>query len=268
MLAATALLISTAHLVEDAAESIAAADLRAHVRFLASDELRGRALGHPGNDAAALYLASHFERAALETEEGYFQRFGIVTSALGAGSFLSGSDGNRSSVGGDFHPLHSSASATVRARLLFAGYGITAPELAYDDYEGLDARDKIVVAMRHEPEDGEIGLRFAGRGTTVHALPERKVETARDHGAVGLLLVPDARAHPDEARSLDPKQYWPEHPSPADEWYFASDGSRPELVSAMISPALADELSRNGSEVTLAVDLNRRELSARNVVGY
>lgn len=279
--------------------SIRAADLEAHVRFLASDELQGRALGHPGNDVAALYLASVLERLGLETEDGYFQWFEVSTSSLGKASSLTQGTSVRYPVGEDFYPLHTSASATVTAGLVFAGYGITAPELSYDDYAGLDVRGEIVVAFQHEAQEYDDRSRFAGRAETVHARVEAKIDAARARGALGLILLPDSLSHPDEPPALDWASYWPEQPSALEERYFSTAGLDPGFVSAAVSGALAEKLLQeplepkqvaiqkalgdasegepvsrpasfavDGPPITLAVDLSRVTLRARNVVGY
>ena len=69
----------------------------------------------------------------------------------------------------DWTPLGLSASGAVRANLVFAGYGITAPEMHYDDYQGIDAKDKIVVVFRHEPQEMDPHSPFAGTNFTQHA---------------------------------------------------------------------------------------------------
>src|SRR5262245_36248749 len=107
--------------LDAALASIELADLEAHVRFLASDELRGRPLGHPGNDVAVLYLASVFERLGIEGDAGYFQSFDVESSSLGPSSSLTYPGAESPYLAGhDFHPLHSSPSVTVRAPLVFA----------------------------------------------------------------------------------------------------------------------------------------------------
>ena len=76
--------------VEAAAKTITADDLRAHVRFLASDELQGRGTGAAGNQVAELYLASVFERLQLGRPTGvaYLQPFDVYFSKLGTDSAL------------------------------------------------------------------------------------------------------------------------------------------------------------------------------------
>src|SRR5512141_378751 len=129
--------------VEQGVSTITADDLRAHLRFLASDELQGRGAGHNGNQVAELYLATVFERLQLARATGvaYLQPVELVFSRLGEQNALTISEqvktatvDTRYSPGGDFYPHPASAARAVTAGLVFAGYGITAPELQYDDY--------------------------------------------------------------------------------------------------------------------------------------
>jgi hypothetical protein len=231
MLAEAVVAVGISAELDRATGSIEVQDLEAHVRFLASDELQGRALGHPGNDIAAAYLASIFERLGLEGEAGYFQRFDAASSALGPSSSLSyPAAAAPVLVGNDFYPLHSSPTATVHAPLVF-------PEGRDVDVEG-----KIVV--------------IADTGS--HPRPEQHVDAFSQEGAVGLLLVREP---------LDAGAYWPDAPSPRDEWYFLPSDPSSKLVSARISQRLATELSARDS-LTLVSDVIRRPLAARNVVAH
>src|SRR5258708_15153624 len=87
----------------------------------------------------------------------------------------------------EFIPLSFSASGSVDAPLVFAGYGITAPESSYDDYQGLDAKSKIVLALRGEP------CSLAGKSTegghTLHEWIISKAINAKNHGAAAIIVV-------------------------------------------------------------------------------
>jgi len=90
-----------------------------------------------------------------------------------------------------------SPTAKAKGRLAFAGYGITAPELKYDDYAGLDVQGKLVVVLRHTPRaDAEGADRFdpAARSgvQSLHAPISAKIANAAARGAAGLVVVNDA----------------------------------------------------------------------------
>ncbi len=69
----------------------------------------------------------------------------------------------------DFVPISSLPPAKFSGRVVFAGYGITAPEYHYDDYAGLDVKGKIVLVLRHEPQENDEQSVFAGKALTEHA---------------------------------------------------------------------------------------------------
>jgi hypothetical protein len=226
---------------ERAAATILAEDLRAHVRLLASDELQGRGTGHPGNEIAALYLASVFERLRLTPAAGqsFLQPVELYFSTLGPDSELalrrSGTQRTpetRVRLGTDFQPHAMSASRTVAAPLVFAGYGITAPDRQYDDYAGVDVRDRIVIALDGEPPHAQPAgpERHSGYGRADH-----KIQNAGARGAAGLLLV--------RTRLGDPRASWPENPSVRSRQYqLASRVAAASLPVAWVSASAADAL--------------------------
>ena len=77
----------------------------------------------------------------------------------------------------------------LSAPVVFAGYGITAPELDYDDYKGIDAKGKIVLVFDHEPQEDDPRSIFNGTGNTRYATTRVKVLNAQAHGALALATV-------------------------------------------------------------------------------
>ena len=73
--------------------------------------------------------------------------------------------------------------------VVFAGYGITAPEFGYDDYAGMDVRGKAVLVFDHEPQEDNPASAFHGTGLTLHAGVWTKTWNAQQHGAAALLVV-------------------------------------------------------------------------------
>src|SRR5204862_78791 len=84
----------------------------------------------------------------------------------------------------EFMPLGLAATGRVSAPLVFVGYGISAPELKYDDYAGIDVRGKVVLALRFSPDGGDQKGKFSQ-----YAPFRSKATTARDKGAAGILFV-------------------------------------------------------------------------------
>src|SRR5262249_24322107 len=161
------------------------------IRYLASDQLAGRMTGEPGAEAAARYIAKQFRAAGL-TPAGdsgtYFQNFtATIGVRLAPGNELrvrtrSGDDSTYA-VEADFIPSRSSAAGRVSPPLAFAGYGITATDLHYDDYAGFDAAHKIVLLLRHEPRETDSTSVFNGAFNSQYADFRYKLMNARQHGA-------------------------------------------------------------------------------------
>ena len=187
--------------------------LQAHVRYLASPELEGRAAGSEGNRKAAAYIAEHFRRNGLrELTPDYLQPFPLVTELrIGEGTRaefqvtrervdlpreLWRSYPVRWTPGKDFVPLSFSAEGTAQGTLAFVGFGISAPERNYDDYAGIDVRGKIVIILRGTPWDERLRSKLVReklqeQRTTEprYASLRYKVSTAEARGAVGVILV-------------------------------------------------------------------------------
>ena len=172
-------------------------EFKRHLWFLASDELKGRGNDRPELDQAADYIADWFRRYGLAPggdKSTYFHEFEARTEVeLGPATAVTAElpEGTvQLSLGTDCIPLFSGPSP-VWAPLAFAGFGISAPDIGYDDYAGFDATGKIVAVYQHEPEENVEGSRFAGRAPSPWATLTYKAMNARIHGAVGLLILPD-----------------------------------------------------------------------------
>ena len=88
--------------------------------------------------------------------------------------------------------------------MVFAGYGITAPEFGYDDYAGIDVRGKAVLVFDHEPQEDDPASAFHGTGLTLHAGVWAKTWNAQQHGAAALLVVTEpVNAHRSAPRPPD-----------------------------------------------------------------
>ena len=137
---------------------MSAARLEEHIRYLASDRLAGRGTGTPGYDSAAHYVAKHFAMLGLDSAgtEGYFQPVPLrrARAVEGSGLVLIGKAGRRALVPyRDYVPFPNllAPRSEVTAPLVFAGFGVTAPERGYDDYREVDAKGKIVVLLTGAP---------------------------------------------------------------------------------------------------------------------
>ncbi|HYO46989.1 MAG TPA: M20/M25/M40 family metallo-hydrolase [Gemmatimonadota bacterium] len=167
-------------------------ELDSHVTHLASDALAGRRAGTPGAERAALYIVRALNEAGLQPAPGYptyLQTFEFpVGVELGPENRLLVQHGSRLGTvfqpGRDFLPLAGSLADRVVQPVVFAGYGISAPSIGWDDYAGIDVEGKIVLVLRLSPEGDKPASRF-GR----YISDRYKAANARAHGARAILLV-------------------------------------------------------------------------------
>jgi hypothetical protein len=176
-------------------DSIQPARLRADLTFLSSDALEGRLSLQRGSEVAIQWIASEFAKAGLKPLVGdsYLQPVPLIEfSADRALTALTMTRQGHSEV---FHAPDATANfaheVSVSGGVVFAGFGITAPELNYDDYAGIDARGKIVLIFNHEPQEADPNSVFNGIGNTRYANNNYKLFNAERHGAVAVLTMPD-----------------------------------------------------------------------------
>jgi len=168
----------------------------AHIKYLASDKLKGRGTGTPELEQAADYIAREFKAAGLKpVESSFFQRFPVTTQAkLGSKNRLSLTLQGKKTLlkcNEDFVPLNMSSSGDFSGGVVFVGYGISAPEYNYDDYAGVDVAGKVVVMLRREPQETDDKATFNGRVYTRHAQFDSKTTNAKLHGAKAAIILSD-----------------------------------------------------------------------------
>ena len=178
--------------VADAASQIIRADaIRAHMRFLSDGLPEGREPGTRGYDIAAKYVAALLESFSLQPagERGtWFQTVPIRKSINVAekSSFELSREAKKLELKSpaDFLILGdlTRTESDVEARVVFVGYGVTAPELNYDDYANVDVRGKIVMYLTNAPP------RFSASMRGFYADDQGKIKNAAAHGAVGILV--------------------------------------------------------------------------------
>jgi hypothetical protein len=183
---------SGAGLAGSGSPHLSADELERHVARLASDSLAGRRAGTPGAERAALYIVRALSDAGLQPAPGYptyLQTFEFpVGVELGPENRLVVQHGSRLGTvfqpGRDFLPLAGSIADRVVLPVVFAGYGISAPSIGWDDYQGIEVEGKIVLVLRLSPEGDVPASRF-GR----YISDRYKAANARAHGARAILLV-------------------------------------------------------------------------------
>jgi len=188
-------------------DAIQIADLRANLTFLASDALEGRLSLTRGSEVAIQWIASEFAKAGLKSlaDGSYTQPVPLIEYRSDRElSHLTIEQGGEAKIWrfpdayGGFRN-----DVDVSGPVVFAGYGITAPELHYDDYASIDAHGAIVLVFDHEPQENDPKSIFNGTGNTRYATARVKVLNAQKHGAVAVLVVSDPnRKHPSPQQRL------------------------------------------------------------------
>ncbi len=255
------------------------------IKYLASPELRGRASGSPELEKAAEFIAGKYREAGVQPPpgNGYLQAFTVVTGVtLGPGNHFEFTEKGRTTslkLSSDFVPFGFSSAGKLSGAVVFAGYGITAPEYHYDDYAGTDVKGKVVLILRHEPQEFDEHSVFDGKEFTKHATFSAKASNAKMHGAAGVILVSDRANHRGDADDL-PK-FGPMEPSDAgipfvqvkeqrvDAW-FAEAGKTLDGIEEDIDKSLRPESFAFPASVkiNIVLDVERERKTTHNVAAY
>ena len=163
------------------------------VKSLASPEMEGRGAGTKGLTRAEHLIEKRYKELGLQPAgaHGYAQPFSLITGAkLKPDNSLKVEASGVTTdlkIDQDFVPFSFSLSGEVSGPVVFAGYGITADEFHYDDYNGLDVKDKIVIVLRYEPSG--FAEKSGHHGVTQHSQLITKAINARNHGAKAVIVV-------------------------------------------------------------------------------
>ena len=225
----------------------------ADVAWLADDARGGRGLGTPGLAAAADWLEQQFALIGLEPAAGngsYRQSFQVVVE-VERGPATRLSVGSEDLAAEDFTVPGFSASGTVTAPVVFAGWGVVSEENAIDDYQGIDARGHIVLVRRYTPEDGAFEDETLRRRLSDLRY---KAFTARERGAVGLLVADlplegeDQEESPLPAMRVDPQ-------------------GGAGIPVAVMNRSWGQRILDGATEVSLTTDVVERTHEVDNIVG-
>jgi hypothetical protein len=270
-------------------DSIDSVRLKADLTFLASDALAGRRSLERGSEVAIEWIASEFAKSGLKPLVGdsYLQPVPIIEYTVDREktSLTVRISGNTETYRAPDATGNFANETTVSGQVVFAGYGISAPPLGYDDYAGIDAKGKIVLIFNHEPQEFDDRSVFNGRGNTRYTNATYKALNAARHGAIAMLTMPDPN-HPAQERQrqvtaatarIAPEAlveggagiptFTVSAKIGAD--LFAAAGKKPADVQTAIDAKLAPmPLAIPGATVELRQALSeRRQANSYNVVG-
>ncbi len=184
--------------------SIEAETQRRDLTYLASDALEGRMSLTPGDEKAIAWVGGEFGKAGLRPaatdvngKASYLQTFRLIEYQPDKAAFsLTLAYAGQTTV---FHSPEAfgyyKKALDLNAAMVFAGYGITAPELGYDDYAGVDAKGRIVLVFDHEPQEENPRSVFNGIGLTRYATSRVKLLNAQAHGALAVIGMAEPNRH-------------------------------------------------------------------------
>jgi Peptidase family M28 len=234
--------------ITQAANLIQSSDLKADIFFLASDDLAGRNTGSREDHIATDYIASEFMRLGLKPmgDNGtFFQNIEVVTGNLDTEqtsltATVSGTE-HRYKLNQDFQWARQSLRPTQSCgQVVFAGYGISAPEFAYDDLAEVDVKGKVVLVFMREPQANDPNSQFMGTLDSYHAFYWQKIEELRKRGVAGVLVVQDRV--PREVKPIPPTS-----PRPSGGPSYALAGEMWDIPVFLIKRDVADQfLSPSG----------------------
>jgi aminopeptidase YwaD len=276
-------LVSALALAQSTTPAPSVERLREHVTYLASEQLEGRRTGTPGSNAAAEYIAKEFSRLGLKTfvpskqtakQRGakvidYLQGFPYVAGvALGEGNSLSIHNSGKATkyrIGDDWMPLGVSSNGRIEnTQAVFVLYGITASELNYDNYAGVDVAGKVAIALEGTP-DGE---NPHGQFTRLEDVRWKAI-AAKNAGAKALLVISRAPNFKDSRLS----RITHDHSSGdagllvAAVSYQSFGLDAPEFAKVEASARQGVKSLNMSTPIGLVIDLVRRQVPAHNVIG-
>lgn len=273
-----------------AIDTIRQADLKADLFFLASDAMKGRLTNTPENVIASEWIKSRFERMGIAPAvPGYFQNYNLMTVTLGPTNALE-VNGTAVPHGQGYYTQRFSGTGEARGDVVFAGFGITAKDMGYDDYASDIVKGSIVLVVDHEPGERDPASRFDGVVTSDAGGALRKAQAAQAHGAVGILYVSDVHNHPGGGATVNARGTWPDQPSRLGTYSLETWMNSITIPAAQISAELAailvkgsgrtlEDLSKSadtgkaitpialpGAAVHLTTSVNRKPIPDRNVL--
>jgi hypothetical protein len=278
--------------VDDAFATITKEALKTHLNYLADDALLGRMTGSKGYEEAAAYVAKQFETLGLEPGgvDGWFQQVPFITNLINveeSGVTMHLDNGDAGLQWKDDYVMSGDPvrpETTVRAEVVYAGYGIHAPDAGYSDYDGIDVEGKIVAIFSGAPAT------FSHNERAYYSSGRTKMDELVRRGGVGYISM---RSKVGQKRvpwdrivlnaGLRPSMYWMNEAGDVADYHAQIEGG------TLISVSSAEELFDGtlisfeqaldaadegrtmstplGIEVTIKRNSNHTQITSPNVIG-
>jgi len=256
--------------IKPAFDSIDSIAVYNYCKTMASPRFAGRLTGHEGYTEAAKWAAGKFKEWGLKPIEpktdysGFLQSYPSPYVVVDKSSMTLYIDGTPTTLKpeDEFLPLLFSASGKNKAGVVFVGWGISAPELGYDDYQGIDVKGKFVLCFRGTPDPEN--LKYDD-----HDQHRTRMKTAKEHGSIGLIYIYDEVAS-------NPNGDWIQGFTPAEVSFQVGDKILKEknftaaaLKKELLSTKKPKSFSLDKIEVELEVESrNFPDGIGYNVAGY
>ena len=172
-----------------AIDTITQQALADHLAYLADDAREGRMAGQPGYDEAAQYVADRFAEMGLTPggDDGWYQQVPLISYRIDEESttLIAHRDGEDTELQYKEHFVMGGdkvrEETTVRAEVVYVGFGVHAPEVGYSDYEGIDVEGKIVAMF------GDAPATLPSEERAYYSSGRTKAEEAVRRGAIGMI---------------------------------------------------------------------------------
>jgi hypothetical protein len=246
------------------------------VAEFSAPEFNGRMAGSPGGIAAAEWLAGHLSEWGILPGAGngsYYQWFDIGYNEfheLGNLCLHIPGEGEKRiekcyTFPDNFFPGMNTGSGEITAEVVYVGYGITAPEHGYDDYEGVDVEGKIVLVDRDAPFKGTSKPEF--EEWVQYCYHHYKLKNAVRHGARGFIYIGGNHANPNIAH--DPDIIVAGIGPDALNDLFANSGVDHEQILEQINDRMKPHSFNTGNMVTMKANTTwHPDGRACNVIGF
>ena len=247
-------------------------EIMGHIRYLSHENRSGRYPGTRGSKDVIAYMVKQLKSYGVRpgVKNSFVQPFDITTGIkLKHGNFAL-INGDSLTPEKDYLPLSFSSGGHTEGGLVFAGYGFNVNEdgLKWNDYDGLDVKEKWVVIMRHGPERGSQHSPYAP-----YFPLHKKMLTARDMGAAGVVFISQI-----EDQGLYPLKYMPGYKDAgipvvhlandvADKLLGSVGWSRQKIQETMNRSLESINFEIEGQTLKTNIDLEHIKTRAANVIG-
>lgn len=269
-------------------DSITTEELMKHIQFLADDKLMGRESGGPGNPEATKYVAEQFSKYGLKPvgkDGSYLQPFEIgLNPELGKKCRMVvrvKAERRVLKLGEDYLPMDNINQGEAFGKVVFVGYGITAPDVGYDDYQGVNVTNRIALILRRTPDTSRDDSKFKNNSKgrpSLHALFTTKLANAKAHGARAALILDAGAEHKSVKEMFDGGPFkireqkgsipfmWVRY-GMVREWFTTAGKDLKDVVKAMDVGQQPDSFQLPTILATLRVEIERQKATVNNVIG-